>query len=231
MKYQSAEFIAVPSLWSMIPLFTSPGRPVPGGWEVNWATARFVSDGDLGALQSGRHAPSGEGVMGQLALDVATLSAVAATVLSMSCTWPQVARIRRTGDVAGVSIAAAALTVSSELGWTLYLGGERLWSAVPEGLFNIAANAVLVLVVVRAGGSSRWALLGASCWLVALFGTRWMGGPQSMAALLAVGLRRPAHARGGHGLADVESQWHRDGYVVPATRRIVVVGRLRTRQG
>ena len=125
--------------------------------------------------------------MGQLALDVATLSAAAATVLSMSCTWPQVARIRRTGDVAGVSIAAAALTVSSELGWTLYLGGERLWSAVPEGLFNIAANAVLVLVVVRAGGSSRWALLGASCWLVALFGTRWMGGPQSMAALLAVG--------------------------------------------
>jgi uncharacterized protein with PQ loop repeat len=123
--------------------------------------------------------------MGQETIDLATLSAIVATVLSMSCTWPQLARIRRTGDVAGVSIAAAALTVSSELGWTLYLGGKGLWSAVPEGVFNIAASGLLVVAVVRAGGSFRGAVFAASCWAAVLFGARWLGGPESIAALLA----------------------------------------------
>ena len=92
--------------------------------------------------------------MGHESVDVATLAAVVATVVSVSCTWPQLVRIRRTGDIAGVSVTAAALTVSSEVGWTVYLGGEGLWSAVPEGALTIAANALLVVAVARSGGSA-----------------------------------------------------------------------------
>jgi hypothetical protein len=118
--------------------------------------------------------------------DVATVAALAATALAMIYTWPQLARVRRTGDIAGVSISAAALTVSSELGWAVYLGGEGLWSAVPEGAFNITANALLAVAVMRAGGSAGLALAGAAAWLVVLLAARWLGGPAALAALLGL---------------------------------------------
>ena len=124
--------------------------------------------------------------MGQDAIDLATLLAIVATVLSVSCTWPQLARIRRTSDVAGVSIAAAALTVSSEVGWTLYLAGEGLWSAVPEGALNIAANALLVGFVARCGGSPRRAIWAAVWWVAVLVGACWLGGLEALAALLGI---------------------------------------------
>jgi uncharacterized protein with PQ loop repeat len=124
--------------------------------------------------------------MGYGSIDGAMLAVVAATVLSISCTWPQVARIRRTGDIAGVSVTAAALTVSSEIGWTVYLGGEGLWSAVPEGFFNIGAHALLIVAVARAGGSARTALLVAFAWLATLLTARWFGGPGAIAALLGL---------------------------------------------
>jgi uncharacterized protein with PQ loop repeat len=124
--------------------------------------------------------------MGYGSIDVAMVAVAAATVLSVCCTWPQVARIRRTGDIAGVSVAAAALTVGSEIGWTVYLAGEALWSAVPEGVFNIAANTLLVLAVRRAGGSTRTALLISVTWLAILLTGRWLGGPEAIAALLGL---------------------------------------------
>jgi uncharacterized protein with PQ loop repeat len=124
--------------------------------------------------------------MGFGSIDVAIVAVAAATVLSMSCTWPQIVRIQRTGDIAGVSVTAAALTVASEIGWTVYLGGEGLWPAVPEGVFNIAANAVLVVAVARSGGSARTALLLAMAWLATLLAGRWLGGPETIAALLGL---------------------------------------------
>jgi uncharacterized protein with PQ loop repeat len=125
-------------------------------------------------------------VVGQESIDPAALAAVLATVLSITCLWPQLARVHRTGDVAGVSITAAALTVSSEIGWTVYLGGEGLWGAVPEGLVNIVVNALLVAAVIRAGGVSRAAFAAASLWLLALLSARIAGGPPAIAVLLAL---------------------------------------------
>jgi uncharacterized protein with PQ loop repeat len=124
--------------------------------------------------------------MGYGSIDVAMVAVAAATLLSISCTWPQVARIGRTGDIAGVSVTAAALTVSSEIGWTVYLAGESLWSAVPEGVFNIGANALLVVAVRRAGGTARIAVLVAVAWVITLLTARWLGGPGAIAALLGL---------------------------------------------
>jgi uncharacterized protein with PQ loop repeat len=122
--------------------------------------------------------------MGVESIDAATLAAVVATLVSMSCTWPQLARVRRTGDIAGVSATAAALTVSSELGWTLYLGGEGLWAAVPEGMFAIGANVALVATLNRSGASTRTSVVAAATWLAGLFGARLLGGPNALAVLL-----------------------------------------------
>jgi hypothetical protein len=125
-------------------------------------------------------------VVGQESIDPAVLAAVLATVLSITCLWRQLARVHRTGDIAGVSITAAALTVSSEVGWTVYLGAEGLWGAVPEGLFNIVVNALLVRAVIRAGGASHAAIAAAGLWLAALVAARVVGGPPAIAVLLAV---------------------------------------------
>ena len=78
------------------------------------------------------------------------------------------------------------MTVSSELGWTVYLGGEGLWAAVPEGGFNIAANLLLVVAVCRWGGSTRRGVLAAVAWGLVLVGACALGGPAAMAALLGV---------------------------------------------
>jgi hypothetical protein len=124
--------------------------------------------------------------MGVESAEVATVAAMAATVVSIAGTWPQLVRIRRTGDIAGVSTTAALLTVSSELGWTAYLAGEGLWSAVPEGVLNIAANTMLAVAVVRAGGSARCGAGAAATWLAMLVTGRALGGATALAALLGI---------------------------------------------
>ena len=124
--------------------------------------------------------------MGPQSIDVATLAAVVATLVSMSCTWPQLARIRRTGDIAGVSVTAAALTVSSELGWTLYLGGEGLWAAVPEGdVHHRRQRRCLVVALTRCRrvGSDRPSWPRPRGWR-APRRARWLGGPNAIAVLL-----------------------------------------------
>ena len=64
--------------------------------------------------------------MGIESVDAATLAALLATVVSIACTWPQVVRIRRTGDIffprnwmdallSGHNSAEAAITVRTFL--------------------------------------------------------------------------------------------------------------------
>lgn len=124
--------------------------------------------------------------MGGWSAEVATVAAVVATLVSASCAWPQVARIRRSGDVRGVSAAAVALTISSELGWSIYLGDERLWAAIPEGVVNITASVVLFVTIARCGARWTTAASAATAWLAVLLAARWAGGPSAIAALLAV---------------------------------------------
>ena len=161
---------------------------------------------------------------GQVALDVATLSAAAATA---SASRPR-------GRSSPASAAPATRrrfdlrscpTASSELGWTLYLGGERLWSAVPEGLFNIAANAALVAVVCAPAGRPPGGS-GSPVRPVACSGPDGSEG-RSDRRSARLRLRGATHASGGHRLADVEPERHRGGYLVPAPRRSILVGRLR----
>ncbi len=81
-------------------------------------------------------------------------------------------------------MTAAMLTVWSELGWTAYLGGEGLWSAVPEGVFNIAANACSPSPSSAPVGRLAPPVGAAASWLVVLVAARAFGGPTALAALL-----------------------------------------------
>ena len=83
----------------------------------------------------------------------ADAAAVTATVLSAFGALPQLRRIAATGDIAGVSAAAAALGVTTELTWFAYSADEALWTAMPESALMALAN-IASLVLVRGRGAT-----------------------------------------------------------------------------
>ena len=119
-------------------------------------------------------------------IDLAMVIAVVATSMTVACGWPQLRRLRRTGDVRGVSFTTTTLSISSELGWLIYLSGEGLWSALPETILTIGVNIVLTVALVRA--RARWvgAAGTASAWGAVLVGARVIGGAPAIAVALSV---------------------------------------------
>jgi uncharacterized protein with PQ loop repeat len=119
-------------------------------------------------------------------IDVATVIAVLATSLTVAYGWPQVRRLRRTGDVRGVSLTTATLSVASEIGWLIYLSGEGLWSAVPEAILTMSVSLTLTVALLRAGAEWLIGVAAAAAWAVLLVGGRVLGGPAAIGMLLSV---------------------------------------------
>lgn len=119
-------------------------------------------------------------------IDLATVMAAVATLMTLACGWPQLRRISRTGDIRGVSLSTTALGISAELGWLIYLSGERLWSALPECALTILVDAVLAAALLRSGARRRTALVAATAWGATLVGARIIGGPAAIAVLLSI---------------------------------------------
>ncbi len=99
---------------------------------------------------------------------------VAAAVFAVPQFLPQLLRVWRTGDGAGVSWSWAALTSASNGGWMAYFALSRFWSAlVPATSATVLAGALAVLLG-RAGVGRRpaavvagWVALLALVWAVA----------------------------------------------------------------
>jgi hypothetical protein len=113
------------------------------------------------------------------------LAAGTATVLAFAGAFPQVVRLRRTGDIAGVSLAGATIGTATETAWVAYTVHGRLWSAVPMPLLMVFANAVLARAIVRAGADPLRAIVTALTWSVALFAVASTDGWSTLGLLLA----------------------------------------------
>lgn len=97
---------------------------------------------------------------------------VAATVFAVPQFLPQLARVWRTGDAAGVSWSWAALTSVSNAGWLAYFALSRFWTAlVPAASATVLAG-VLAVLLGRLGGCSRRPAAVTAAWaaLLALAG-------------------------------------------------------------
>jgi uncharacterized protein with PQ loop repeat len=112
------------------------------------------------------------------------LAAALATILAAVGVVPQLARLVRTGDVNGVSLAAAILGATTEAGWVFYTVEARLWSAVPVAVIMVAANLALATTIQRHGTRIRGPLLAAACWSVVLVAVTAVGGRAALGALL-----------------------------------------------
>jgi uncharacterized protein with PQ loop repeat len=104
--------------------------------------------------------------------DVLGWMPAAATVFAVPQFLPQLARVWRTGDAAGVSWSWAALTSVSNGGWIAYFALSRFWAAlVPSASVTVLAGVLAVLLGVR-GGVPRRPVAAAAGWaaLLALAG-------------------------------------------------------------
>lgn len=121
---------------------------------------------------------------GDLGSAAVELAAVTATILAAVGVAPQLRRLVRTGDASGVSLAAAALGVSTEVGWVFYTVQERLWSAVPGAVLMVVTNLALAIVIRRQGTPAGGALLASACWSIVLAVVTVAGGRAVLGALL-----------------------------------------------
>jgi uncharacterized protein with PQ loop repeat len=110
---------------------------------------------------------------------------VAAAVFAVPQFLPQLARVWRTGDAAGVSWAWAALTSVSNGGWIAYFALWRFWTAlVPAISATVLAGVLAVLLGHRAGIPGRPAAVTAG-WGAALAIAAAAGGRTGLGTALA----------------------------------------------
>jgi hypothetical protein len=107
---------------------------------------------------------------------VAELLAWSATLLAVAGALPQVRRLAQRRDRAGVSVVGPMVGVASETTWIAYTLDAGLWAAAVEPVLMIAANAALVLTVLRAGGRVRWASVAALAWVAGVTAVGCTGG-------------------------------------------------------
>jgi hypothetical protein len=97
---------------------------------------------------------------------------------------PQLARLRRTGDSAGVSWTWAALTSVNNGAWTGYFALSRLWTAlVPSVAATLLAGTLAVLLARRDGLPSR-AATATAAWAALLAAVGVLSGRAGLGAAL-----------------------------------------------
>lgn len=98
---------------------------------------------------------------------------VAAAVFAVPQFLPQLARVWRAGDAAGVSWSWASLTSASNAGWIAYFALSGLWSALVPAISATVLAGVLAILLGRGGVGRRpaavvagWTVLLAIAWAV-----------------------------------------------------------------
>src|ERR1700678_2970632 len=84
------------------------------------------------------------------------LPPLVAAILAVPQFLPQLARLRRTGETAGVSWSWAALTSVNNAAWACYFAMSGFWTAlVPAISATVLAGALAVLLARSGGGVPR----------------------------------------------------------------------------
>ncbi|HLJ99467.1 MAG TPA: hypothetical protein VKU39_06115, partial [Streptosporangiaceae bacterium] len=108
-------------------------------------------------------------------------------VLAVPQFLPQLARLRRTGETAGVSWSWASLTSINNAGWFGYFALSRFWTAlVPAASAIVLAGALAVMLARRGTRVSRRSAGFAVVWAALLILAASLFGRAGLGTLLAV---------------------------------------------
>jgi hypothetical protein len=114
-------------------------------------------------------------------LDYAPIAAAAFAVPQF---LPQIVKLRRTDDIAGVSWAWAALTSVNNAAWFAYFAVSAYWAAlVPSSSATLLSGTVAIMLVRRGQGAARPAIL-ISAWVGILIAGFAVAGRTGLGALL-----------------------------------------------
>ncbi|MGF1618253.1 MAG: hypothetical protein ACFCU2_10700 [Acidimicrobiia bacterium] len=111
--------------------------------------------------------------------------AVAANILAAMFLIPQMVRLIRFRDPAGVSATWAAFGVITNLIWVLYLGSLGIWAGVPAPAMALGTYGVMLAVLVGLGGFNPWwrSSLG---YIISIIAVWQFGGFPAIGLLLAL---------------------------------------------
>ncbi len=124
--------------------------------------------------------------VGWLAVHVTDLAALAATLLAVGGLWPQILRLVRTGDVAGVSITWATLGVATNGAWFAYALHEELWFAAPCTVAMMCFYSALGVALARHGVAPGRPVVVAGAWAILMAVIGAVGGWAALGIVLGV---------------------------------------------
>lgn len=93
---------------------------------------------------------------------------LAAAIFAVPQFLPQLARLRRTGDTAGVSWTWAALTSVNNGAWTGYFALSRLWTALVPSVSATLLAGILAVMLARRDGLPARAAAATGTWAALL---------------------------------------------------------------
>jgi uncharacterized protein with PQ loop repeat len=97
---------------------------------------------------------------------------------------PQLARLRRTGDSAGVSWTWAALTSVNNGAWTGYFALSRLWTALVPSVSATLLAGILAVLLARRDGLPARAATATAAWAAVLAAAGVLSGRAGLGAAL-----------------------------------------------
>ena len=116
-----------------------------------------------------------------------SLLPLVAAILAVPQFVPQLARLRRTGQTAGVSWSWAALTSVNNAAWFGYFALSRFWTAlVPASSAALLAGALAVLLARRGASVSRRSTMLTLAWTASLITVAGVLGRTGLGTALTV---------------------------------------------
>ncbi len=91
--------------------------------------------------------------------DIALVVGIVATAVSFTLVIPQIVRLLRTGETAGVSVAWCSAGVVVNLAWISYVIAEQVWIAIPSVAVATISFAIALFLLYRNGAAVSAGLL------------------------------------------------------------------------
>lgn len=117
---------------------------------------------------------------------MATIAVVAATTATVALLIPQIIKLIRTGDSAGVSSIWPSLGFVSNVGWLAYMVSQHFWIATVAPLSAVITYGVTLRVLSSTGRSLRPSYVSGLIWTVLLAATGLMGGWLTLGVVLGL---------------------------------------------
>lgn len=117
---------------------------------------------------------------------LANVAIVAATISTVTFLVPQIVKLVRTGDSAGVSATWPALGFVTNVGWFTYVINQELWAATLAPFVTLVSYAVTLWALARTGRDLRASTIRGVAWTAVLVGSVVFAGWTALGVVLGL---------------------------------------------